>query len=116
MNKDAGTSNESRGLPLPKLHVICLFFQFTGCLANIFSFRFSNVLNLPESSTMLLSADRLHGKQDKPVGTKHMKHEEDEWEQSIRKSLTNPCYTGSLVKNFEFFLSSRKCLLGKRNL
>jgi hypothetical protein len=36
---------------------------------------------------MLLSADRLYGKQDKPVGTKHVKHKEDEWEQSIRKNL-----------------------------
>ena len=80
-------SNESRGLTLLKLHVICLFFQFTGCLVNIIPFRFSNVLNLPESSTLLLSADRLHGKQDKPVGTKHVKHEEEEWEQSIWKKV-----------------------------
>ena len=97
MNKDAGTSNESRGLPLPKIaYNVSIFFQFTGCLVNVFSFRFSNVPNLPESSTMLLSADRLHGKQDKPVGIKHVKHEEDEWEQSIRKNVTNPGCTGFL--------------------
>ena len=61
------------------------FFQFTGCLVNIFSFRFSSVLNLPESSTLLLSANRLHGKQDKPVGDKHMNCEKGEQERTIRK-------------------------------
>jgi hypothetical protein len=44
------------------------------------------VLNLPESSTLLLSETRLHGKQDKPEGPKHVKNEKGtENEQSRRK-------------------------------
>ena len=86
-----------------KLHVMCLFFQFTGCLVNIFSFRFSNVLNLPESSTLLLSANLLHGKQDKPVGIKYVNDEEREWERTIQKILTNPGYTGFLCKISSYF-------------
>ena len=78
-------SIESRGLPLPKIACNMFIFSVTGWLQNIFSFRFSNVLNLPESSTLLLSETRLHGKQDKPVGTKHANDEEGRWEQTIRK-------------------------------
>jgi hypothetical protein len=44
------------------------------------------MLNLKESSTLLLSATRLHGKQDKPEGSKHVKNQkETESKQSGRK-------------------------------
>ena len=52
-----------------------------------FSFRFSNVLNLKESSTLLLSATRLHGKQDKLEGSEHMKDEKETENKQIRKKV-----------------------------
>ena len=62
------------------------FFPYTGLIVGNFPFRFSNVLNLKESSTLLLSETRLHGKQDKPEGSKHMKNgKETESKQSGRK-------------------------------
>ena len=53
---------------------------------------------------MLLSETRLHGKQDKPEGSKHVKSEKGIENKQTEKSLTNPGYTGFLVKEFEFFL------------
>jgi len=50
------------------------FFSIPVWLLDIFFFRFSSVLNLTESSTLLLSETRLHGKQDKPEGSEHVKH------------------------------------------
>ena len=62
------------GTAFVKLACNLFIFSFYRLLVNVFPFRFSNVLNLPESSTLLLSATRLHGKQDKPVGIKHVNH------------------------------------------
>ena len=56
------------------------------CLFEIF-FPISNVLNLKESSTLLLSATRLHGKQDKPEGSEHMKDEKETENKQIRKKV-----------------------------
>src|SRR5215213_4951180 len=64
---------------------------------------------------MLSSITWLHGKQDKPVGDKHMNCGEGNRERTIRENLTNPGHTGFL-QNFELFLSSRKCLFGERTL
>jgi hypothetical protein len=43
-----------------------------------------------------MSATRLHGKQDKLEGSKHMKYEKETENKQSEKSLTNPGYTGFL--------------------
>ena len=45
---------------------------------------------------MLLSETRLHGKQDKPEGSKHVKNERETENKQTEESLTNPGYTGFL--------------------
>ena len=57
-----------------------------------------------KSSTLLLSATRLHGKQDKPEGFEHMNDEKETGSKQSEKSLTNPGYTGFFLQEFEFFL------------
>jgi hypothetical protein len=42
----AGTSNVSRGLPLSKLHAMCLFFQYASLFFGNSPFRFSSVFNV----------------------------------------------------------------------
>jgi hypothetical protein len=61
------------------------------------------VLNLKESSTLLLSETWLHGKQDKPEGSKHVKNEKETESTQTEKSLTNPGHTG-FCENFGLFL------------
>jgi hypothetical protein len=45
---------------------------------------------------LLLSETRLHGKQDKPEGSKHGKTKEKLKTDNPKKSLTNPGHTGFL--------------------
>ena len=97
------------------MQCVC-FFSIPVWLLDIFFFRYSSVLNLPESSTLLLSETRLHGKQDKPEGSRHVKNEKEAENRQTEKSLTNPGYTGFLWKFRLVSLNSRKCLLGKRTL
>jgi hypothetical protein len=43
-----------------------------------------------------LSATRLHGKHDKPEGSKHVKNEKETENKQTEENLTNPGYTGFL--------------------
>jgi hypothetical protein len=54
------------------------------------------MLNLKESSILLLSATRLHVKQDKPEGSKHVKTKKKPKANNPEESLTNLGYTGFL--------------------
>ena len=75
---------------------MCLFFMYTGLIVGSFPFQFSNVLNLKESLTQLLSETRLHGQQDKPEGSKNVKNENEPENKQTEENLTNPGHTGFL--------------------
>ena len=98
--------------------IACNMFIFSCIpvwLLEVFLFRFSNVLNLKESSTLLLSETRLHGKQDKPEGSRHVKSEKETENKQTEKSLTNSGYTGFLWNFLSFFSKFEKVLAWQKN-
>jgi hypothetical protein len=62
-----------------------------------------------------MSATRLHGKQDKPEGSTHVKNEKETKNKQTEKNLTNPGYTGFLLKISSFFSKFEKMLAWQKN-